>query len=45
MLRAMFNAYDDFLGLLNDSDKREKLENIDPEAAASSAVFNERAVR
>lgn len=37
--KALFSAYDDFLGLLNDEDKRKRLENLMPEAAPNDEVF------
>ncbi|HMO37339.1 MAG TPA: hypothetical protein PKA06_14975, partial [Gemmatales bacterium] len=38
-LKKLFNAYNDFLGLLRDDRMREHLSNITPEAADTDAIF------
>jgi hypothetical protein len=39
--RDVFNAYDEFLGVMNDEGKRDTLERLRPEEADSNAVFQE----
>jgi hypothetical protein len=38
---TLFGAYNEFIGMLNDRDKRERLESLRPEDADSDAVFKE----
>jgi predicted nucleotidyltransferase len=39
--RELFDAYDDFLGLLNDSDKRKHLDELKPEDEEADVVFKD----
>jgi hypothetical protein len=39
--RSMFGSYDDFLGLLNDQEKRDHLDKLDPHSQGSSKIFSE----
>jgi predicted nucleotidyltransferase len=38
---ALFDAYDEFLGILSDSEKRDRLSSMDHEAATTDALFQE----
>jgi hypothetical protein len=39
--RDLFDAYDDFLGLLNDSERRQRLEGLKPEDEGEDSVYKE----
>jgi hypothetical protein len=39
--RRLFTAYDGFLGLLNDSEKRKRLQDLEPSATATDPVHME----
>jgi predicted nucleotidyltransferase len=39
--RDLFGAYNDFIGLLDDEEKRRHLDNLDPDNQGSSEVFKE----
>lgn len=39
--KELFAAYDDFLGLLNDRERRVRLDNLRPDEEATDPVFND----